>query len=291
VIAGRADLVDIGENGQPYHPLAVRYPTRVYPGLKLEEDGLFLNTREPPFTNIKARQAVNYAIDRTRIMQLHHLGSEAAPTCQILPADFPGHKSYCPYTTGPQNGSWHGPDMAKARRLAKESGTTNVPVTMWTFNDRADEAVGSYLVQLLKDLGYQAKLHVVSGDQFWTAISNSHNKFQVGVTGWVADFPAASDFFLPDLSCRSSYDVPSGNNLAEFCDPQVDKLASKAQAAQLTDPAYARRLWEQVDRIVTNQAPWAPVYDISTTVFVSARVGNYQDSPFYGPLVDQMWVR
>ena len=25
--------------------------------------------------------------------------------------------------------------------------------------------------------------------------------------------------------------------------------------------------------------------------FVSSRVGNYQASPVYGPLVDQMWVR
>ena len=292
VIAGRADLVDIDENGQPYHPLAVRYPTRVYSGLKLGDEGLFLNTRQPPFTSIKARRAVNYAIDRARIIQLLHLGSEAAPTCQILPANFPGHQSYCPYTTGPQNGSWHGPDMVKARRLAKESGTTNVPVTMWTGNDRADKAVGSYLVQLLKDLGYQARLHAVSSNQFITASSNSRSKIQVGLLAWLADFPAASDFFLPDLSCHSFYVDPTNtNNLAGFCDPQVNKLASRAQAAQLTDPAYARRLWAQVDRIVTNRAPWAPVYDKSTTVFVSARVGNYQDSPFYGPLFDQMWVR
>ena len=110
---------------------------------------------------------------------------------------------------------------------------------------------------------------------------------------WFADFPAASDFFLPDLTCHSFYADPTNtNNQAGFCDPQVDKLASKAQAAQLTDPAYARKLWAQVDRIVTNQAPWAPVSNSTLSVgFVSARVGNYQDSPFYGPLVDQMWVR
>jgi peptide/nickel transport system substrate-binding protein len=166
---------------------------------------------------------------------------------------------------------------------------------MWTFNDRADEAVGSYLVQLLKDLGYQAHLHAVSGDRFWAGTSDSRNGVQVGgIVGWAADFPAASDFFLPTLTCRSFSIDPSnsGNNQAGFCDPQVDKLASKAQAAQLTDPAYARRLWAQLDRIVTNQAPWVPV-DNSTlsTGFVSARVGNYQDSPFYGPLVDQLWVR
>jgi YVTN family beta-propeller protein len=295
VIAGRADLVNISSNNQPYQPLAVRYPTRLHPGIKTSTDFIFLNARQPPFTSIKARQAVNYAIDRARIIQLLGFSSaEATPTCQILPADFPGHQPYCPYTTGPKNGSWHGPDIAKARRLAKESGTTNVPVTVWTFNDRADKAVGSYLVRLLQDLGYQAKLRAVSADRLFTAIGNSRNKIQMGgVVGWLADFPAASDFFLPDLSCHSLYvDPTSTNNSAGFCDPQVDKLASKAQAAQLTDPAYARRLWAQVDRIVTNQAPWAPVYDESySTGFVSARVGNYQDSPFYGPLVDQMWVR
>jgi hypothetical protein len=26
-------------------------------------------------------------------------------------------------------------------------------------------------------------------------------------------------------------------------------------------------------------------------VFVSARAGNYQESPVYGPLLDQIWVR
>jgi YVTN family beta-propeller protein len=295
VAAGTADLVDIAENLQPYHPLSVRYPTRLHPGIKDVTNYFLLDTRQPPFTNIKARQAVNYAIDRAHIIQLLQLGpGEATPTCQILPADFPGHQGYCPYTTGPQNGVWHGPDMAKARRLAKESGTTNVPVTVWTFNDRADKAVGSYLVQLLKDLGYRAHLLPVSSDRLFTAVNNYHSKIQIGgVVSWYADFPAPSDFFLADLTCHSFYIDPTNtNNWAGFCDPQVDKLANQAQAAQLTDPAYARRLWAQVDRIVTNQAPWVPVYNESfSTGFVSSRVGNYQDSPFYGPLVDQMWVR
>jgi len=63
VAAGRADLVDISGNGVPYHPLAVRYPTRVHSGLGLFSTYLFLNTRQPPFTSLKARQALNYAGD------------------------------------------------------------------------------------------------------------------------------------------------------------------------------------------------------------------------------------
>jgi ABC-type transport system substrate-binding protein len=68
----------------------------------------------------------------------------------------------------------------------------------------------------------------------------------------------------------------------------VDALVSQAQAAQLTDPAAARRLWAQADRIVTDQAPYAPIDNGGAAGFVSSRAGNYQESPVYGPLLDQM---
>ena len=152
--------------------------------------------------------------------------------------------------------------------------------------------MGSYLVQLLEDLGFRAHQRTVSNDRFFSAVANVHSKIQAGLNGWGADFPSASDFFLPVLSCRSFYRDPTNTaNYAEFCDPHADQLASQAQAAQLTDPATARRLWAQVDRIVTDQAPWVPIFNQAATTFVSARTGNYQESPISGPLFDQMWVR
>ena len=291
VAAGRADLVDIGFNALPYRPLAIRYPTRIHSGLKLFTTYLFLNTRQPPFTNLKARQALNYAIDRARIIQLLGGGPpEAAPTCQILPAGFPSYQPYCPYTADAGDGAWHGPDLATAMRLAQQSGTTHVPVTVWNF---WGQPVGAYLVQLLRQLGYQATLRNVTSDQFFAAAGNSGRKIQIGAVGWAADFPTPSNYFVPVLTCRSFYENPASTaNLAEFCDPHADALASQAQAAQQTDPAAARKLWASIDRIVTDQAPWVPILTASTTVFVSARVGNYQESPYYyGPLLDQIWIQ
>jgi YVTN family beta-propeller protein len=292
VATGRADIVDISDEHLSYRPLAIRYPARVHTGLKLATAYLFLNTRRPPFTSLKARQAINYAIDRGRIIQLLHLGSpgQAAPTCQILPAGFPSYQRYCPYTAGAKDGAWHGPDLAKAVRLAHESGTTHVPVTVWSEQVRP---VGAYLVHVLRQLGFQATLREVPINHLFNTASNSRNEIQLGLSGWLSDIPAPSDYFLPVLTCRSFYQDPtSTDNLAEFCDPHADQLARSAQAAQQTDPAAARRLWAQVDRVVTDQAPWVPIFNRSETWFVSARVGNYQDSPYYtGPLLDQMWVR
>jgi len=293
VAAGRADLVNISDERLPYGPLAIRYPARLHSGLKLQTVYLFLNTRRPPFSSLKARQAINYAIDRGQVIQLLHLGvpGQAAPTCQILPAGFPSYQRYCPYTAGAKDGAWHGPDLAKAVRLAHQSGTTHGPVTVWTFKELANEAVNSYLVGLLKTLGYRANLRVVPFLRFFATASDSSRKIQLGLMGWGADIPAASDFFLQVLTCRSFYHDPGSNNFGGFCDPHADQLASAAQAVQQADPAAARRLWAQVDRVVTGQAPWVPIFNRSLTMFVSARVGNYQESPVYGPLLDQIWVR
>jgi peptide/nickel transport system substrate-binding protein len=294
VAAGRADLVEVAY--QRYGPLHLRYPTRVHPGLKLTTISLFLNTRQPPFNSLKARKAINYAIDRGRLIQLFHLVSpdQATLTCQILPAGFPSHRPYCPYTADAGDGFWHGPDMAKAALLAQQSGTTHVPVTIWTVKGGiADDKVNAYLRGVFEKLGYQTTVRTLAEDQLLATAGNSSRKVQVGLAGWIADIPTASDFFLPVLSCSSFDQHPTRTaNFAEFCDPHADQLADNAQAAQQTDPAAARKLWGQVDRLVTEQAPWVPILNLGGSVFVSARAGNYQDSAYYGgPLLDQMWVQ
>jgi peptide/nickel transport system substrate-binding protein len=183
--------------------------------------------------------------------------------------------------------------MKKARQLAKESGTTQVPVTVWNNQTDFGTSAGAYLADLLRQLGYRATVRNVPQNQYHAALYSASHKVQVGLTGWAVNIPTTSDFFLQILTCRSIYQDPAGTaNLAGFCDPQVDRLASQAQATQQTDPAGARELWAKLDRTVTDQAPLVPVLNTSFTVFVSARVGNYQQSPSYGgPLLDQIWIR
>jgi hypothetical protein len=54
-------------------------------------------------------------------------------------------------------GICHSPDMVKAAQLVHESGTTHLPVTIWTVKGGllVNDEVNSYLVGLLKKLGYQ----------------------------------------------------------------------------------------------------------------------------------------
>jgi hypothetical protein len=78
--------------------LATRYPSQLHVSPSAGTKYFFLNTRVPPFDDVRVRRAVNYAFDRPAFAQL--LGRSAAPTCQILPPNFPSYRRSCPYLPG-----------------------------------------------------------------------------------------------------------------------------------------------------------------------------------------------
>jgi peptide/nickel transport system substrate-binding protein len=81
------------------------------------------------------------------------------------------------------------------------------------------------------------------------------------------------------------------SNPCQYCRPSVDKLAAEALAAQTTDPTTSHRLWAQVDRTITDDAPMLVTQTGKMETFVSARLGNFHSNPELGPLFDQMWVQ
>ena len=61
-----------------------------------------MNTNLAPFNNLKARQAVNFAIDRNALVKLFGGPELAAPSCQVLPPGFPGHERLLPLHEEPR---------------------------------------------------------------------------------------------------------------------------------------------------------------------------------------------
>ena len=135
-------------------------------------------------------------------------------------------------------------------------------------------------------------VHEPSAPQYFGQVSDSRQQVQISYLLWGADYPTAANFFTNQLTC-ASFTPNSGDNpdLAEYCDPAADSLIYHAQAAQGTDPGAAGRLWAQADRAITNDAPWIPLVNDKEAALTSAKVGNYQDNPMLGPLLDQMWTR
>lgn len=273
--------------------LQAQHASQLHVSPQLATYFVFLNTRVPPFDDPRARRAFNYAIDREEIVRLFGGAARGQLTCQVLPPNFRGYRPYCPYTADPSpGGTWTSPDVGAAKRLVARSGTLGARVTLsWPTIFGRD--VGTYLVSQLQNLGYDAHLRYVKDlEQYYRLIADSRRRIQAGGSGWIVDYPAESSFIGVQLSCESFRPGSRENvNFPQFCDREVDAKIDRAEALQATDPYAAGRLWARIDRMIVDRAPWVPLLNPKTSVFLSERLGNYQVHPQWGPLLDQLWVR
>jgi YVTN family beta-propeller protein len=296
VLHGRADVL-LSPPPARLPELATRYASQLHSGPLGATVGLVLNTRTWPFRVLAARQAVNYAVDRNRLIQLIGGPLTGQPTCQILPPAMLGYQPYCPYTLDPgPAGVWTAPNLARAEHLVSASGTRGAKVTVLTGAFGAQIpylATGRYLVSVLNQLGYRASLRVITNyNEYNRKFYDSRQRMQAGWFSWYQDYPAPSDFFNPLLTCRSFIPDSLANlNAAEFCSPSVDAQIRRAALVQPDNASSAGARYAQIDRDIVDQAPWVPIYNPRSLVMLSARVGNYQFNPYWSLLIDQLWVR
>jgi peptide/nickel transport system substrate-binding protein len=253
-----------------------------------------LNTKTPPFNNLKARQAINFAADRSAYVKIGGGPSLAVPTCQILPPNFPGYKPYCPYTAGSDHSKWTGPDLAKAKALVKSSGTAGMKVVVNATTDETGKALAAQMVSDLNKIGYKASTQLLNGSIQYPYIQNSNNasKWNVAYSAWYQDYPAASDFLNVLLGCGSIHAHSDASpNIAEFCDPSIQAQMTKAENLGVTDATAANNIWAQVDHAVTDQAPWVDMFNPKQIDFLSKRVQGYQWNPQWYILIDQQWLK
>ncbi len=303
VLDGDADLmVASGIFGGPLPPsriarLAVRHADLLHSASLQQSEWMFLNVRRPPFDDVRVRRALNYAVDRRRIVEIAGGPELAQPKCQMLTPGLPGYQPYCPYTLNPSDaGTWAAPDVAKAERLIAASGTRGAKVTVWTATEGERAPIARYFVSILNELGYRSSLRQLPGpfeDRYFPAVADSRTGAQIGQFGWGLDYLTPANFIQPTLTCESF--VPANpertNNVGGFCDPQLDAEIDAALAQADADPATANAAWAAIDRKLVDAAATVPLFDRRSVTVVSERVQNVQLHPFWGVLMDQLWVQ
>lgn len=283
---GRADwiwgLIPLPE----YRQIAIESPAQLHSNAAFAVDFLPLNTHIPPFNNVLARRALNYAINREAIARLYGGPAFATPTCQPLAPGLPGYQRYCPYTSHPNDrGNYTGPDMSYAKRLVAESGTRGEHITVWGSPDEGyvPPEIPAYVARVLRLLGYHITLHVGPDGPITAAMT--HTRTQMNTNGdWLASYPDPSSYLPAFFSCGG------GNSNNYVCNPALDRQMDKASALELTNPTAANRLWTSIDHTLTNLAYWAPTESLPEVDLVSKRLGNYMFNPVWGFLADQAWV-
>jgi ABC-type transport system substrate-binding protein len=287
VLAGRADVARLSTSTAAMRTdLARRYPAQFKTQPLAQTDFEYLNTRMAPFNDVDVRRALNYAVDRNLLVAIKDASANFSATCQVLPPDFPSYRWYCPYTTGINDGRYHGPDLVKAKELVRLSGTSGMAVTVQGVAGGADHELNVYFATVLSQLGYKVNLREVPPTVHYDLFqSRQHVQINSG-PGWIADYSAGSNFYDAVFSCTTAV-----GGAGWYCNPQAELTAAEAHKAEVSDPGKADRLWADVDRMITDDAPVVALGNATSTTLISARVGNYQSSPTLGPLLSQMWVR
>src|SRR3954447_3815770 len=290
---GRADaVVAAGEFGgllslEQDRALTLADANHVLTGSAPNTNSFFVNVRARPFDDPRARRALNYAIDRRRMVKLAGGASLAALSCQVLPPGLPGYAPTCPFTRdATPGGGWSAPDLPRARRLIAATGSHGARVQVWGFPKYA--AVTRYAGEVLRRLGYRVRVRIIPLPAYFDYVSDSRHHAQVGFVGWIDDFLTPSSFFAPFRCAELVPDSVTNANPSEFCDRGLDAAYAAALAARGTD-ANAR--WAALDRRVLAASPTVPVFNRRTLLLVSDRLGNAQMHQELGPLLDQFWVR
>jgi peptide/nickel transport system substrate-binding protein len=228
---------------------------------------LDLNNEQPLFrSNPKLRQAVAHAIDR-RFMLAQHGFMAGRRTDQNLPYGMPGFREVDIY-------SLKGPNLAKARRLA-EGNTRSGKAILYASNRGAGPPVAQSVQFNLEQIGLEVEIKLFAPLVATTKMSIRGEPFDIGLTGWTADYPDPSNFLNVLLDGRH---LQSENNVntAYYTGDGVSGFARKLDAAYTALGAERLDLYAQLDReLSANGVPSATYMSGRSRFFVGPDVGCF----------------
>lgn len=271
--------------------ISTRYPSQVHSYPLDQVTYFFLNVRVPPFNNLDARRAINYAVDRGAFVKVAGGPALATPTCQFQPPGLPGYRAYCPYTTNPGDGRWHGPDLAKARQLVKASGTAGTKVTVIGGTDEHSKALALQFVSDLKAIGYRATTKLITNGLNTNYQDDSSNKAQTGVNTYLIALPTADDLLRIAFSCKTFLPNSTANeNQSEYCSPSMQTQMDASKEVGITNLAAFNAFWGKIDRQATDLGLTVPLYNGRELEFLGSRVHGFGWNPVWTIYLDQLWL-
>jgi len=201
---------------------------------------LFINTKRAPFSNVKIRQAISYAIDRQQIIDAVALGEGeiAGPIAPALATFVLPTSEYSSYKR----------DVARARQLLQEANVGPIEFTMLTQTSEPAYArdVAQVVQQQLAEVGIKMNIELLEFNQWVDRWLKADFDMSPGLNGGNAD----PDYYI------FRYFTTDGN--LNFVTSYQNTAVSDAikQARTTTDSARRKTLYDQVQRTLVDEAPF-----------------------------------
>ncbi len=219
---------------------------------------------------VTVRQALEYAINRTNLVQDDGGPVVSPPLSHILPPGILGSQQFDLY---PYN-----PTKAKQMLSSALGGTT---LTLKVLYQNAFDYEVKMFQTLQSDLG-KVGVHVVGvtapSADFYTKYLEvpsvaKDGTWDLALANWFPDWygNAALSFFEPLFGGAPAY-PPQGSNFGFYSDPKTSALIQRASTA--TNSAQAASLWGQADRQVMEDAAIFPITSPQSANFHASQVHN-----------------
>jgi len=227
------------------------------PYLNSEYLAFNMETEHPGLQKKEVRQAINYGFDRVKMMQYlrNNIGKPA--NAGFIPAGLPAHNASAVkgYTY----------NVEKARQLLEQAGYPNgkdlPPFKLMTNASYQD--LGTFILKQLSEIGIHADMEINQPSFLRQMMVKGEVDFFRG--SWIADYPDGENFLTVFYGGN-----PAPPNYTRFKNAQFDQLYQ--QALTENDDAKRYDLYQQMDRILIDEAPVIPLFYDEVTLFTQKNV-------------------
>ncbi|ASP21109.1 heme-binding protein A [Antarctobacter heliothermus] len=240
---------------------------------------LILNAKEGPFADKLVRQAANYAINKTALVDEVLEGTAAVAAGPTPPAfAWAYNEDLEPYPYDPE----------KARELLAEAGVEGAELTFYVTEGGSGMldpiAMGTAIQADLEAVGFDVKIETYEWNTFLGNVNPGlEGKADMAEMAWMTNDPDT----LPFLALRTeAWPDKGGFNSGYYSNPKVDELLEAARVA--TDQDERARLYKEMQVIVQEDAPWVFVANWKQNAVTSDKVEGFSLQPSFFLLLDDV---
>jgi len=223
-------------------------------------------TKNSPLKYQKVRQAINYAIDKPKLIKYLRNSIGIPATAGFIPQGMPGFDSTA------VKGYHYNPE--KAADLLAEAGFPNgkgMPqVTLSTSTTYKD--LIEFIQGELAAIGVKVKVDVSPNASLRDLMSKNEVNFFRG--SWIADYPDGENYLAMFYSKNK---VPNGPNYTAYYNDDFDKLFE--QSYYISDNVKRYSLYQKMDQMVIDYANIVPIYYDQSVIMTQNNISGYSINP------------
>ncbi len=243
-----------------------------------------MNVEMPPFDNVEVRRAVAAAIDRDELRRLR--GTNLVIQTRVLPGVLGRDPGFVGQRFDRAAALEHMRLAGWPFDPATGTGGWPTPITYVVTQSGLSEFTAQVIQQQLAKIGLRIELKLVSFPTY-LALTQRRHSVAISNQGWNQDFPDPADFFEP-LFSTSAINEESSNNTSFYSNDRLDALLARGRRA--ADPRERQRLYDDADRIVVDDAPWALTLSYPLYVVHQPYLRRYRDHAVYGNFIGGTWL-